>query len=257
MIGADVRTAVVAAPRNPYTPRPTPNPGGEAVKPTPAGDSPGNRREPMSSTVKTSIAVGVALFVGCGQGADPVLEEPPTASVAVGETNAQDGFWAHLRTLCPGAAEGELLRAPEGDTQIDPSARLVVHFMECGEDEIRFPLHVDENRSRTWVFIRHPDALELRHDHRHPDGTEEANSWYGASTVTEGTATRQEFLSERDGIMVGWRVEVEPGQRFTYGTIRDGEWRHHLQFDLSTPAAEPPLPWGHETRPSQRPTPRG
>jgi hypothetical protein len=108
---------------------------------------------------------------------------------------AQDGFWAHLGALCESAAAGRLLRAPEGDTQIDPDARLVVHFRDCGEREHRFPLHVDENRSRTWVFIRHEDALELRHDHRHPDGTEEDNTWYGARTVHDGTVAQQEPIA--------------------------------------------------------------
>lgn len=169
----------------------------------------------------------------------------------------QDAFWRHLQSLCPGAAEGELLRAPAGDTQIDPDAPLVVHFWECGENELRFPLHVGDNRSRTWVFIRRENALELRHDHRHPDGTEEANTWYGASTMDQGTATRQEFVFERDGMLVGWRVEIEPGRRFTYGTIREGGWRHHMEFDLTGDVPPPPLPWGHETRPSQRPTPAG
>jgi hypothetical protein len=197
------------------------------------------------------LGVGIAALTAaaCGGswGGEPVDGEPARVAAAT----VQDAFWANLQTLCPGAAEGELLQAP--DTQIDPGARLVVHFWECGEDELRFPLHVDDNRSRTWVFIRHEEGLELRHDHRHPDGTEEENTWYGAHTRDQGTATRQEFVSERQGMLVGWRVEVEPGQRFTYGTIRDGEWRHHLEFDLTRPAEAPPLPWGHEARPSQRP----
>jgi hypothetical protein len=190
------------------------------------------------------VLAAVLGLVGCasleGDG-EPRMETPRGA------------FWANLQRLCPAAAEGRLLRVPAGDTQIDPSARLVVHFRECGEEELRFPLHVGENRSRTWVFIRHPDRLELRHDHRYPDGTEEANTWYGATTLEEGTPYRQEFVSERNGMLVGWRVEIEPGRRFTYGTIRDGEWRHHLEFDVTSPVAAPPPPWGHETRPSQRP----
>lgn len=165
----------------------------------------------------------------------------------------QDAFWANLASLCGSAAEGTLLRAPEGDTQIPPEARLVVHFRECGEEELLFPLHVNDNRSRTWFFIRHADRLELRHDHRHPDGTEESTTWYGATTLDEGTARSQEFVTERNGVRVGWRVEVDPGRRFTYGTIRDGQWRHHLEFDLTSPVPAPPPPWGHEVRPSQRP----
>lgn len=165
----------------------------------------------------------------------------------------RDEFWRHLQALCASAAEGKLLQAPLGDTQIDPTARLVVHFWECGETELRFPLHVDENRSRTWVFIRHADRLELRHDHRNADGTEQASTWYGASTVAAGTANRQEFVTVRGETSGGWAVEIEPGRRFTYGTIRNGEWRHHLEFDLTTLIAIPPKHWGHETRPSQRP----
>jgi hypothetical protein len=164
----------------------------------------------------------------------------------------QAAFWANLQALCGTAASGTLLQAP--DEQIPPGAALVVHFWECSEREIRFPLHVDENRSRTWIFIRHDDRLELRHDHRHPDGTEESNTWYGAETVASGTANRQEFVTVRGEIRSGWRVEIEPGERYTYGTIRNDDWRHHLEFDLTNPVPAPPLPWGHEVRPSQRPT---
>jgi hypothetical protein len=176
---------------------------------------------------------------------------PGPAPERAAPVTAQDAFWTNLQSLCEGAAEGRLLQAP--DAQISPDARLVVHFRECGEEELRFPLHVGDDRSRTWVFIRHADRLELRHDHRHADGTEEENTWYGAPTLTQGTANIQEFLFERDGMRVGWRVEIEPGRRYTYGTIRDGGWRHHLEFDLTRPVESPPPPWGHETRPSQRP----
>lgn len=168
--------------------------------------------------------------------------------------SAQDQFWGHLQGLCGKAAAGTLKQAPPGDTQIDPAARLVVHFWECGPTELRFPLHVAQNRSRTWVFIRHADRLELRHDHRHEDGKEEGNTWYGATTLDAGTATRQDFVTERNGVRNGWRVEITPGQRFAYGTARAGEWRHHLEFDLARPVDVPPLPWGHQTRPSQRPS---
>jgi hypothetical protein len=196
-------------------------------------------------------AVAAALMLGACAAPAPRPATAPAAAQGASSVSAQDAFWSQLQALCPRAADGELLQAP--DTQISPGSRLVVHFRECGAEELRFPLHVDENRSRTWVFIRHADHLELRHDHRHADGTEETNTWYGATTLDAGTATRQEFVTERNGVRSGWRVEIEPGRRFTYGTIRGGEWRHHLEFDLTRPADVPPPPWGHETRPSQRP----
>jgi hypothetical protein len=173
---------------------------------------------------------------------------PAEEAVAVAP---QDAFWENLQGLCESAAHGDLLQAP--DDQIDPDADLLVHFWECGDEEIRFPLHVDDNRSRTWVFIRHDDHLELRHDHRNPDGTEEDSTWYGDTTMEEGTANRQEFASMRGEVRAGWAVEIEPGVHFTYGTMRDGEFRHHLRFDLTREAELPPMHWGHDVRPSQRP----
>jgi uncharacterized protein (DUF885 family) len=200
----------------------------------------------MNRPLYTAIAATALLLSACA----PALR---TSSAVDPLPTSQDQFWASLRSLCERAAAGRLLQAPAGDTQIDPAAALVVHFRECGRDELRFPLHVDANRSRTWVFIRHEGHLELRHDHRRADGTEDTNTWYGAATLEGGTATRQEFVTERNGVRSGWRVEIEPGRRFTYGTIRDGAWRHHLEFDLTRPAPVPPPPWGHDVRPSQRP----
>jgi hypothetical protein len=202
-----------------------------------------HRRPALLATVAFVLAACAPAEDGSPDAAEARGESPPAAP--------QDAFWANLQSLCESAHEGELLQAP--DDQIDPESRLVVHFWECGEEELRFPLHVDDNRSRTWVFIRHDDHLELRHDHRHEDGTEEPNTWYGATTLEPGSATRQEFASMRGDVRVGWAVEIEPEIHFTYGTMRDGEWRHHLRFDLSRSVEIPPLHWGHETRPSQRP----
>jgi hypothetical protein len=213
---------------------------------------PHTRGDIMKRVVAGTVTAGLLMTACSPAGRTDGSAAEPGAQAAA-PASPQDAFWNNLQALCERAAEGTLLRAPPGDTQIDPAATLVVHFRECGADELRFPLHVGENRSRTWVFIRHADRLELRHDHRHEDGTEETSTWYGATTIAEGTANRQEFLSDRDGVLVGWRVEIEPGERYTYGTIRGGEWRHHLEFDLTRTSDIPPPPWGHATRPSQRP----
>jgi len=196
--------------------------------------------------MRVAVAIVRALFV-------VAMTAAPLAAQAV---SPREIFWARLQALCTSSAAGRLVSAPPGDTQIDPTARLVVHFWECSDTELRFPLHVAENRSRTWVFIKHAHKLELRHDHRHEDGSEDRTTWYGAETLDAGSATSQEFVTERNGVRSGWRVQVEPGQHFTYGTVRAGEWRHHLMFDLRTPVAAPPMHWGHATRPSQRPSAR-
>jgi len=133
---------------------------------------------------------------------------------------------------------------------------LVVHFRQCTADTLRLPFHIereataDWDRSRTWIYTRTADGLELRHDHRQPDGTDDEVTGYGGTTRSAGTARQQEFiLAERtapDGALLGWRVEIEPGERYTYGTIRGGEWTWRVDFDLTRPLPPPPAPWGYE-----------
>jgi hypothetical protein len=202
----------------------------------------------MTRSALALLALFAFVLPACGSDDGDAMDAPADQAAAAPQT-AQDAFWENLQALCESAAEGELLQAP--DDQISPDARLVVHFWECGDEMIRFPLHVDDNRSRTWVFLRHDDHLELRHDHRYEDGTEEGNTWYGSTTIEEGTPNRQEFATRRGDDIGGWAVEIEPGVHFTYGTMRNHEFRHHLRFDLTDPVELPPMHWGWETPPSQ------
>ncbi|CAN5398240.1 hypothetical protein BH24GEM3_BH24GEM3_14050 [soil metagenome] len=180
---------------------------------------------------------------------EPVPAASPSAS-------PQEAFWANLRQQCDRAYAGSLTLEPPGDDMLTGTEDLVVHFRECGADTLKLPFHIEKeapqgwDRSRTWVFMRTAEGLELRHDHRHEDGTPDERNWYGGHTREEGTAHRQEFILEErraaDGSLLGWRVEVVPGERYTYGTIRGGEWTWRVDFDLSRAVPAPPAPWGHE-----------
>ncbi len=162
-------------------------------------------------------------------------------------------FWTRLHMHCGEAFEGRLMEAAPGYDMLDGSERLIVHFRECSDFETRLPFHIEEgpgawDRSRTWVFFNHgADGLELRHDHRHQDGSEEENTWYGGDAI-DGGAYWQRFVypprTEEMGVFMGWRVEIHPGKRYTYGTMRDDEWTFRVDFDLSNPVAPPPPPWG-------------
>jgi hypothetical protein len=184
--------------------------------------------------------------------------------------DAPDGphaaFMANLAHHCGESFPGRLVREPPGDDMLTGTERLMVHFRACRPDEVRIPFHVeieDEerwDRSRTWFVILHDDGLELRHDHRRPDGSESTRTWYGGFSVGAGTATRQDFESpERTraaGVPVGWRIEIEPDVRYVYGTTYNGEYDWQIEFDLSRALdGPPPLPWGHDAEPSREPGP--
>lgn len=180
-------------------------------------------------------------------------------SGAMAQTGAaQQDFWNDLTALCGKAFAGEMtaFSRPGDDGWLDRN--VVMHVRECSENEIRIPLHVGDNRSRTWVLTRHDDRLSLKHDHRHEDGSEDAVTWYGGHTTDAGAPWRQTFpaddfskalfLAQGLEVSVGnfWSMEVRPDRRlFAYELVRPGR-RFRAEFDLSRPVDPPPAPWGHE-----------
>ena len=165
-----------------------------------------------------------------------------------------DGFFANLAALCGKAYEGRLVSGDAADTDMK-SQRLVMHVRDCSADTIRIPFHVGEDRSRTWVITRTDAGLRLKHDHRHPDGSEDALTQYGGDTVEAGAAHRQQFPADlfsrdlfvQDGIAQSaanvWAVEVVPGRTFAYELSRPNRF-FRVVFDLTRLVDAPPAPWG-------------
>lgn len=180
--------------------------------------------------------------------------EPPTAP----QGSAQEQFFYNLGQLCGQAFRGtQVVERPQNNL-LQGGESLVAHFRECNDSQIFVAFHIEKpaeqswDRSRTWVYSLHGDQLELRHDHRLQDGSEdEGNTMYGGFTEAgEGSARRQDFIfTERTGPndeVLGWRVELDPGVRYSYGTMSDGEWTWRVDFDLSEQVDTPPAAWGHE-----------
>jgi hypothetical protein len=178
-----------------------------------------------------------------------------TTSPSISPESPAHQFFENLRQHCGNAYAGRLTVARPDRMDLTGDEGMIVDFRDCSDGELRLPFHIerpaksDWDRSRTWIFTRHVRTLELRHDHRHEDGTSSEETMYGGFTQSPGTAQRQEFiLADRvadDGAILGWRVEIEPGVRYTYGTIRGDAWTWRVDFDLTHPISRPPAPWGH------------
>ncbi len=163
-----------------------------------------------------------------------------------------DDWWQRLQSLCGQAFEGELVRAPVDDTTFR-GRRVVMHVRDCSASRIRIPLVIDGDRSRTWIFTRQEGRIELRHDHRHEDGSPDLVTMYGGFTVNAGSADAQMFPADDhtrsviagSGLRSVWLVEVHPGERFVYAANRVGTERgFQVDFDLRRPVEPPPEPWG-------------
>jgi hypothetical protein len=164
----------------------------------------------------------------------------------------QETFWQELRSLCGRAYAGRIVESTSTTDAQFAGKPLVMHVAACGENEIRIPFHVGDNRSRTWVITRTPNGLRLKHDHRHEDGTEDKVTQYGGDTAKPGTATQQEFPADaftaslipaaRTNV---WSLFLSPGKSFGYGLRRDAEGRRfRVDFDLTQPVPTPPAAWG-------------
>lgn len=161
----------------------------------------------------------------------------------------QDVFFARLQALCGKSFEGRLA-SPATAADAAFAGPLRVEVRDCAASEVRMPLAVGEDRSRTWVVTRTPAGLTLKHDHRHADGTEDALSQYGGSTIAPGRADRQEFpadaysrelfVRENSPASVAntWALEVEPGRRMAYELNRPGR-RFRVEFDLTRAQTAP------------------
>jgi hypothetical protein len=129
-------------------------------------------------TLRTPLMLAACLAFSCAaQAADP-----------------RDQFMATLHSLCGAHFEGALSYA------IDPKNPYVGQKMSteivCTGTDVRMPVLVGEDRSRTWIFTRNASGLDLRHDHRHADGTPETVTMYGGLANDAGSATSQSFLAD-------------------------------------------------------------
>ncbi|NNE56944.1 MAG: hypothetical protein HKN36_02450 [Hellea sp.] len=170
--------------------------------------------------------------------------------------DTQDKFMAHLADLCGQSFEGKVISKDEVDDDWRKDV-MTIHVRDCDEDEIKIPLHVGDNRSRTWIVTDNGPGLTLNHDHRHEDGEPDKVSLYGGDTAAMGTEFVQSFpvddfskeLFRREGLEVSmqntWALTIDPGKTLTYALSRPNR-DFRAQFDLTKPVETPPPAWGSE-----------
>lgn len=108
--------------------------------------------------------------------------------------DTRDQFMATLKGMCGQRFEGALAYAIDPNSEF--AGKKIATQVVCSAGDVRMPVQVGEDRSRTWIFTRPAAGLELRHDHRHPDGTPHAVTMYGGMAQDGGTARSQSFLAD-------------------------------------------------------------
>ena len=160
-------------------------------------------------------------------------------------------FWEELQELCGQAFPGRVVSSVPPDSVFE-AGPVVAWVRSCDVAEVRIPVAVGSDRSRTWVVSPTAVGLRLRHVHRHEDGAEDEISGYGGETLGPGSETVQEFHA--DDYTAGlvpeaagnvWTLEIHPDSLMVYALRREGsERRFRLELDLSRTVPPPSPPAG-------------
>lgn len=164
------------------------------------------------------------------------------------EISPSEKFWETLSAHCGKAYEGKLV-TPESDPRF--AGKLVMHVRSCEDGTLRIPFFVGDDRSRTWVLTSENDLIQLKHDHRHADGSEDEVTQYGGMATNTGSASTQffpadQFTADMLPAAVGnvWWITVDETS-FTYNLRRLGADTHFsVRFDFTKPVETPAAPWG-------------
>lgn len=109
--------------------------------------------------------------------------------------NPQNAFFDTLSSLCGERFEGVMTFPTEGQDSF-ANKKLIAKFDSCNNEYVKIPFAVGDDTSRTWVITQRASGLELKHDHRHADGTPDDINLYGGSTQNSGSALSQSFFAD-------------------------------------------------------------
>jgi len=190
----------------------------------------------LSINVFSSMIIAgllISVITGQSRAAD-------TASTLLLNTN-QQAFFDKVKSMCGTRFEGKSV-FPE-DPSDSFSGKLLVAVIEtCGDDEIRIPFMVGPDTSRTWVLKRTVNGLQLKHDHRHADGTPDEVTLYGGVAVDTGSAISQSFPADSytadlipEASTNEWFLSFSAdGQELTYYLERHGKPRFKAVLNKRT-----------------------
>lgn len=173
-------------------------------------------------------------------------------TVLAQETPAEN-FWKQLQEHCGNSYEGIITKDLGNDDFANK--KLLMHVRACNENEIKIPFFVGENKSRTWILRFKNDRIQLKHDHRKPDGSEEKITQYGGTAPNTGLSNVQVFPADPETAALlpaaatnVWWVTLDD-DFFTYNLKRMGREGHFtVKFDLSNPVETPVAPWGWKAK---------
>jgi len=159
-------------------------------------------------------------------------------------------FQEELKKHCGKSYEGIITEGgKEGDGFV--GERLVMQVLSCEKDQIKIPFYVGNDKSRTWILNFQNDRIELKHDHRLEDGSDDEITMYGGTSSNTGFADTQIFPADQQTCDLidyacgnVWWMTLNQNS-FSYNLRRIGSDRlFTVKFDLTKPVEFNEKPWG-------------
>lgn len=152
---------------------------------------------------------------------------------------AADSLFDHLQGLHGKSYPGRMTFPADSTHEMNKPMTITVEVVSA--EEIRIPLQVGEDRSRTWVLTRSPAGVLLKHDHRHPDGTPDEVTNYGGLAARPELGNLLVFPADQETSAMlpeaasnAWSLRLSPdGRQLFYYLERHTKPRFEAAFDLT------------------------
>jgi hypothetical protein len=152
-----------------------------------------------------------------------------------------DTLFDTLRALDGKSFPGRMTFPADPNHDMNKPLRITVQVVS--EQEVRIPLQVGEDRSRTWILQRTDSRVQLKHEHRHADGTPDEVTNYGGQTSQIELGTLLVFPADQETRALlpeaatnTWSLRIAPdGSRLYYYLERHSKPRFEASFDLTAP----------------------
>ena len=200
------------------------------------------RRSPPMRKIAFCLLLGIFLIQACNRVPSSGTQQYENDVFKAVLSDQEEGFLENLSLLCGKSYRGEqTYMAPDRESWADKD--FVMHVVLCEEDLVKIPFHLDDDQSRTWMFLVEDGRLRFRHDHRHDDGSPEDLTLYGGYSDGEGTAFRQYFPADPytidllvDTLDRQWNIIMdEELKTFSYQLQYKGTIVFQADFDLANP----------------------
>ncbi|WP_370738920.1 hypothetical protein [Thalassotalea litorea] len=210
---------------------------------------------PLSLLIGTTLAMtmGAAPALASSQGNND--KQPQVFEAELVSIKSHDEFFDNIKKHCGKAYQGTVTVDNAGGDGF-ANKTLIMHVRKCSAQQLQIPFHVGDDSSRTWLLSKTGSGLQLKHDHRHQDGSSDKSTMYGGHTLDAGWSQAQSFPADQYSkelfVDLGipqsngntWQMFIYP-ETFTYRMIRQGR-EFRVDFDLTKPITPPAAPWGYK-----------